>query len=413
MAPEKQLNPSYRWVILAINFIICAMAYAGLTMWGMASTDLASTFNITPVQASLGAALLMAGYAVGSYVEANLTSKVGYRGAGLLGLVLMTIGTIGIPMAGNYNLILLLRFLQGWGILWLVGVNSSVAWFPAKQRGLASGVIGGGLTLGIGCGGWVATVLMAAAGTWQGAFRIWGIILCVSTIIWALLMKEPPKGLYPEDAAHSVSSGPQKKINPFATAACWLCILILFFNCWQLIGFNSIVANYLKDVGFTAAQASTVVLLAGLIGVASTPIGGAISDRLVQKGWKPLKARAFTTAVPGFLVAAVATAIFPFLAQISFGVACLMALFVGWGVPVTNATSGALPMDLLQNEDAAGRMFGANILVGIGGGGILAPIIAAALAESMGWTACFMVLAAGAAAGTVISLILPRFKLEH
>jgi predicted MFS family arabinose efflux permease len=385
MAPEKKLNPNYRWIILIINFIICAMAYAGLTMWGMASTDLAGTFKISAVQASLGSALLMAGYAIGSYVEATLTSRIGYRGAGLVGLVLMVVGTIGIPMANSYNLILLLRFCQGWGILWLVGVNSSVAWFPASQRGFASGVIGGGLTLGIGCGGWVATALMGAAGTWQGAFRIWGIILCVSTVIWAILMKEPAKGLYPEDIVQTVSQEPKKEINPFKTAACWLCIFILFFNCWQLIGFNSVVANYLKSVGFSAAQASTAVLLGGLIGVASTPIGGAISDRLVRKGWTPLKARAFTTAIPGFLVAAVATAFFPFLAKASFGIACLMAVLCGWGVPVTNATSGALPMDLLQNEDAAGRMFGANILVGIG----------------------------GAAVGAVISLILPKFKLEQ
>ena len=109
MAKAKTYNPSYRWVILIINFIVCAAAYAGLTMWSMASEDLASTFQISSVQASLGSALLMAGYAVGSYVEAQLSPKIGYRGAGLLGLILMAIGTIGIPMAKSYNLILLFR----------------------------------------------------------------------------------------------------------------------------------------------------------------------------------------------------------------------------------------------------------------------------------------------------------------
>lgn len=412
MTNTKTLSPNYRWVVLTINFIACAMAYAGLTMWSMASEDLAKTFSITPVQASLGSALLMAGYAVGSYVEAQLIPKIGYRGAGLLGLVFMAIGTIGIPMATNYNLILLFRFLQGWGILWLVGVNSSVAWFPANQRGLASGVIGGGLTLGIGAGGLVANTLISAVGTWQGAFRTWGIIIAVLTVCYGILMKEPPKGLYPEETVEKVAESTEK-INPFKTAACWLCIFILFFNCWQLIGFNSIAANFLKASGFSAAQAGTAVLLAGLTGVVSTPIGGMISDNLVKKGRDPLKARAFTTAIPGFLVAAVSTLLFPFLATGSFVMACIMSILCGWGVPVTNATSGALPMDLLQNEEAAGKMFGANILVGIGGGGILAPIIAAALADSIGWTASFIVLALGAAAGMVISLILPRFKLKN
>ncbi|NLC72545.1 MAG: MFS transporter [Ruminococcaceae bacterium] len=413
MANRKTLNPNYRWIILIINFIVCAMAYAGLTMWGMASNELSETFKISAIQASLGSALLMAGYAIGSYVEALLTPKIGYRGAGLVGLLLMVVGTIGIPLAGNYNLILLFRFMQGWGILWLVGVNSSVAWFPASQRGLASGVIGGGLTLGIGIGGFVATALTSAAGSWQGAFKVWGIILAISTAIWAILMREPPKNLYPDEVVSSESGGEKKDINPFKTVACWLCIFILFFNCWQLIGFNSVVANYLKIVGYSSNQAATAVLLAGLVGVLSTPIGGAISDGLVRKGWEPLKARAFTTAIPGFLVAAISTAIFPFIAPYSFILACFAAILCGWGVPVTNATSGALPMDLLQNENAAGKMFGVNIMIGIGGGGILSPIIATAIAEKLGWTACFIVLGAGAAAGAIISIILPKFKLKN
>ena len=153
--------------------------------------------------------------------------------------------------------------------MWLVGVNNSVAWFPANQRGLASGVIGGGLTLGIGAGGLVANTLISAVGTWQGAFRTWGIIIAVLTVCYAFLMKEPPKGLYPEEAVEKVAESTEK-INPFKTVACWLCIFILFFNCWQLIGFNSIATNFLKASGFTAAQAGTAVP-AGLTGVVSTP----------------------------------------------------------------------------------------------------------------------------------------------
>lgn len=84
----------------------------------------------------------------------------------------MVIGLFGVTIAPNFALVLLFRFMQGWGILWLVGVNSSVAWFPPAKRGFASGVIGASLTLGIGMGGLVATGLMSIAGTWQGAFRI-------------------------------------------------------------------------------------------------------------------------------------------------------------------------------------------------------------------------------------------------
>ena len=57
-------------------------------------------------------------------------------------------------------------------------------------------------------------------------------------------------------------------------------------------------------------------------------------------------------------------------------------------------------------------MFGGNVLIGIGGGGIMAPLVSVAVADSMGWTACFFVLALGAVAGVIISLALPKFKLQ-
>ena len=409
---DKTVNANYRWVILVINFLACAMSYAGLTIWSMASGELAETFQISSIEASMGSGLFMAGYAVGSFVMAYLAPKIGFRPCGIIALGLMVIGTFIIPVSPNYSLILLARFLQGWGILWLVGVNSSIAWFPSRQMGLASGVVGGGLTLGMGIGGWVATALINATGTWQNAFRTWSVILLVFTIIWALLFKEPAKNMYPEDEISGEQTESVRKKNPYKTVAGWLCIIVMFLDCWQLIGFNTVMTGFLQESGYSAEQAATALLCAGLIGVAATPIGGIISDTFIKKGMLPLKARAITQAIPGFLVAAVTTLLFPMIAPFSFGLALLMSILCGWGVPVVNATSGALPVDLLKDSEAGGKLFGGTILIGLGLGGILVPSIATAVAESAGWNIAFAVLAAGALLGTIISLALPKFKLE-
>ena len=407
----KTMNTNYRWVILVLNFLACAMSYAGLTIWSMASGDLAETFQLSNIEISFGSGIFMAGYAVGSFVMAYISPKIGFRLCGIISLGLMVIGTFIIPISSNYNLILLARFMQGWGILWLVGVNSSIAWFPARQRGLASGVVGGGLTLGIGIGGWVATALINATGSWQEAFKTWSVILLVFTIIWALLFKEPVKNLYPEDETPAENAVETGKINPYKTVAGWLCIIVMFLDCWQLIGFNSVMTGFLQEKGYSAEQAATALLCAGLIGVAATPIGGIISDLLIKKGMVPLKARAVTQAIPGFLVAAVTTFVFPILAPVSFGLAMLISILCGWGIPVVNATSGALPVDLLKDPETGGKLFGGTILIGLGLGGILVPSIATAVAESAGWNTAFAVLAAGALLGTIISLMLPKCKL--
>jgi MFS family permease len=141
-------------------------------------------------------------------------------------------------------------------------------------------------------------------------------------------------------------------------------------------------------------------------------LGGIISDKFVKKGVEPVKARAYTMAFAGFLVAVVATIFWPVVAPTGMGPALIWAVLVGWGVPVTNAAIGALPSDVLGDAQAAGKMFGMVILVGIVGGGILAPFVSMGVAQSWGWTASFIVLAAGAGVGMVIGLILPKFKLQ-
>ena len=308
---------------------------------------------------------------------------------------------------------LVFRFLQGWGILWVVGTNSTVAWFPPANRGLASGLIGGALFLGIGSGGLVATGLMSIAGTWQGAFKIFAFILAVVAVIWGLLMRNPPKHLYIEETNVARKNNEEKRINPYASAGAWLCVAAMFFNVWQSTGFSTFANNFIMSAGYTAVQAGLVVLFSGLIGIISTPVGGIISDRLVKKGMAPIKARAVTMAIPGFLVAAISSFVYPHLVSISFGAALIGSLVVGWGIPLTNSSIGALPMDILGDENAAGKMFGFTVLLGIGAGGILVPYISQACADAFGYTIGMYILGAGSIMGVIISLILPRFKVNE
>ncbi len=138
----KTGNAGYRWVILLINFVVCAFAYSGLTTWSAALNELVDTFHVSKSVASLGASVFMMGYAVGSFVETQISARYGYRTGGLVGLICMVVGIFGVPYAPSFEMVLLFRFLQGWGILWVVGTNSAVAWFPPENRGFASGVIG-------------------------------------------------------------------------------------------------------------------------------------------------------------------------------------------------------------------------------------------------------------------------------
>jgi MFS family permease len=162
------------------------------------------------------------------------------------------------------------------------------------------------------------------------------------------------------------------------------------------------------SLGYRPTQAGAAILAVGLIGVVSTPLGGIISDRLILSGMETVKARAYVMAIPGFLVAGLATILFPFLARSNYATLLLMAILAGWGVPLTNASIGALPTDMLQSPGRAGKLFGLIILVGISGG-VIAPYVITAISASAGWTIAFAILGIGAFAGMAIGLIIPSF----
>jgi len=311
-----------------------------------------------------------------------------------------------MPLLGHYSLILLLRFLQGWGVVWFVTTSMTTAWFPLEQRGMASGIVSGAIPFGIGFGGLLTGWLLDVAGTWQKTFIEFGVVVTMIAVVWVLLARNPAEAtLQPSSDAAISPSGP---FSPFRSLVGWLVALCLFANAWQLIGLNTVLPSYMYSLGYSPPQAGAAVLAVGLIGVVSTPLGGVISDRLILRGVDPVKARAYVMAIPGFLVAAITTVFFPVLARSGYETLLLMAALAGWGVPLTNASIGALPTDMLESPDRAGKLFGLIILVGISGG-VIAPYVIAAISAAAGWTVAFAVLAIGALVGMFIGLIIPRF----
>jgi nitrate/nitrite transporter NarK len=314
-----------------------------------------------------------------------------------------------IPYVDSYGVILLLRFIQGWGVVWFVTVSMTTAWFPLKERGLASGVVGGAIPAGIGIGGVISARLLGIADTWQQAFIYFGVMVLVVVAIWAVFAKDAPASLYAAPSQPAADPSVKAEVNPFKLAAGWLVALCLFANAFQLIGFNSVLPNYMYDLQYTPADAGTVILLCGLIGVLSTPLGGVFSDRLAARGFAPIKARAYVMALPGFLVAGFFTILFPFAAPSGYWLLVIVAVCACWGVPLTNASIGALPLDMLKNPDIAGKLFGMTILIGLMGA-VIAPFLITAVSASLGWTTAFVILGIAALAGTVLGLVIPKFQ---
>ncbi|MGD9819764.1 MAG: nitrate/nitrite transporter [Desulfomonilaceae bacterium] len=392
-------------LMLIVNFLFLAFAYAGLSTWSVAIPNLQKTFNLSATMIQLGGSMLMLGYGIGSLVESIISAKIGLKKTGLLAAVMLLVPQFLIPYIPSYSLILFLRFIQGWGIVWFITVAMVTGWFPIETRGVASGVVGGSIPFGVGMGGIIAGWLIAQVGSWQTSFMYFGAIVIVIVAIWLAVVKDPPK------SAETPTAKVKSTVSPYSYAAGWLVAFALFFNFVALIGLYTVLGPYLYHLGYQSTQVGTGLLACGLIGAITTPLSGIIGDAIVRKGGSPVKVRASIMGF-AFLIAAVTAFLVPVIAPAGYGAMLFIAILAGAGVPMTNASIGALPTDMLKDPIIANKLFGLMILIGAAVGGTLAPVVATAVATSAGWNMGFAFLGVAALLGCLLSFITPKFEVK-
>lgn len=383
------------------------IAYMGLSSWSVAVPELAETFHLNNTMLQVGNGALIAGYAVGSFIEGKMLNSIGWKKTFFFAMALFLLGSILIPFMTNYTMIIILRFLMGFGLIVNITCALVGGWFPTRQRGLAVGILVGCIGLGSALGGFLTGYLNPVFG-WKKTFLILAAITVCGIIVFCLTVRTPPENLGDEAEGTGNVKEPEFTGNIYKQPALWLfavALLCVFFNVYGMYAF---VANYLQEVGFSTTQVSTIVLLNGLIAVVSTPVGGYISDRMIAKTGNVLKSRAWSVAFVGALVGFVGCLILPVIAPGGFAGAALGAIIAGWGCPATNSPILSLPSDIFGSK-AAGPANGIVIMIA-GIGGVIAPVMVSHIADTNGLTAAWVSLAVASGICFLISMILPKFK---
>jgi Sugar phosphate permease len=387
--------------------LMLSLVYMSLTSWSVAVNELAEAFSLSTHLIQAGSSLLIAGYAIGSFVEGRMVAKIGWRKTFNLVMFAFIVASALIPLMTNYYVILFLRFVQGWGCIVAVTCAIVSSWFPTKERGLALGILLGAIGLGSALGGYVGGILTPMMG-WKNTFWVITAMTIVGMAIFYLLVKEAPP-LEEEVVKQSSAAAAPPQVNLYREVGLWLlglATLCCFFNCY---GMYAYLAEYMYSLNYSAQDVGKIVFLNGFIAVFSTPIGGWISDKLVaSKG--ALKARTWTNAWVAMFVGFVGCILMPHLAPLSLGAALVISMVAGWGIPATNGPGLSLPSDLFGTA-AAGPGVGMVVLIA-GAGGIIAPVLVPWLAHQTSWTVAWYVTALPALIGLVINLILGNYKMR-
>jgi DHA2 family multidrug resistance protein len=138
------LDPShdtYRWIVLATVMIGTFMAVLDATIVNVALPKLMATFGVSVdrVEWILTAYLLI--FAVMLPSSGWMADHWGYKRMFMAGLLLFTSGSFLCSLAGNFDILIAFRVLQGAGAGFLMPVGMAIITreFPPEKRGIALG----------------------------------------------------------------------------------------------------------------------------------------------------------------------------------------------------------------------------------------------------------------------------------
>ncbi|HEY1609611.1 MAG TPA: MFS transporter [Paraburkholderia sp.] len=183
----------YRWVVGTLFFLIYSVAAADRANIGIALPFLRKEFSMTNAEAGALVSMFLLAYALAQIPSAWVISRFGVRRALPVSMILTSIATGMTGVVGSLFALKICRFALGIaeGPLPL-GIGATInSWFPAKEKGTASGLFLSSVKFGP-----VITPILGAAiislWGWRQIFILFAIPGILFSIVWYLMVADKP-----------------------------------------------------------------------------------------------------------------------------------------------------------------------------------------------------------------------------
>jgi OFA family oxalate/formate antiporter-like MFS transporter len=398
-----------RW-LLAGAAVLFQLALGAVYAWSVFSKALqakVSDFDLTKAEAALPFSVTIGMIFLGTYIGGRLQDVRGPRPVAMAGGVLYSIGILLAGLAADRSQLWLL--ILGYGVIagfglglgYIVPIAMLQKWFPDK-RGLITGIAVGGFGFGAVATSPVAQRLVEAnSAVPTRAFLTLGVAYLVMTLVGSFFFRNPPAGYSVAATGRIAASGREyTQGEALRTPQWYLLVAILCLNVTAGIALISVISSAATSVaGYTAAAAATLTGIMGLFNGAGRIFWGWISERTGR-----MFAFAAMLALQGvcFLLLghASSVALFAVLSAVVY-------LCYGGGFGAMPATAG----DFFGLRNA-GAIYGLMI-VAWSVGGIVGPLLAAALISGDNYTTAFTVIGIMALVAIALPLVTRPPKTEQ
>ncbi|KWX68752.1 MFS transporter [Mycobacterium sp. NAZ190054] len=260
---------------------------------------LAQEFDLSNGQVGALLAVQLFAMGVGGVLFGWLADRIGRKKVLMLTILVFSVFTLARAGAPNYEVMMVLTALAALGIGGEFGVGQTLVseLVPANRRGWWSGLLYGGIYLGIIAGALVGGFLMPIIG-WRWTFVVSGL-----PVLFALWVRRhtPESEVWEQRVDTDPGARPKVKITARIARVWTLCLIAGCLQFFAYYGLASFLPKYLVDQGASVTGASTWLMFTAVAGGIGCLIGSYMSDRLGRR--LTLSILAGTAFVSGLLLA--------------------------------------------------------------------------------------------------------------
>ena len=401
-----------RWKLLAFLFLISIITYVDRVNIAVAGAQMGSALGLSRVELGALFSAFAFGYALFQIPGGWLGDRYGHKRVLTVALIWWSIFTSLTAWVGSSRIssavgvVASLCFVR-----FLIGVGEAAAYpcanglvrisFPPSQRGRATGVILGGIGVGLTITPPIVAVLMLRFG-WESSFYIAGVLGVLLACVFYFAVQVPREQQPSWSASDRSSVSLAARISwkdLLKNRQLWLLTVSSFFSGYIAYIFFSWFYLYLVEVrGFTLLRGSFYAALPFIAATIGFPLGGVLGDFLSAR-MGAIRGRR-NVVMAGMLPASL---LLLFGATIGNSVLAIAALSLTAGLgALTQSSYWVIAIESVPSRTATAvgiTNTGFNL------GGVCSPILTPWIAARYGWSTALIV----AAIASIVVVIVWKF----